>query len=62
MNTDNFIGRGKREAQNMADRANLIFRLVSADGEVVLGMPTDIREDRLCVEVVADRVVKAWVS
>lgn len=62
MNTDDFIGMGKRRAQNEAESRNLIFRLVSVDGEKVLGYPDDTgRSDRVCVEITADKVSKATI-
>jgi len=56
-----FVGMGKRPAQNLAESKGYIFRLVSVDGEQVLGYPEDQRDDRVCVEVVATKVVKAVI-
>lgn len=62
MDTQAFIGMGKRRAQNEAEARNLIFRLVSVDGEKVLGYPEDDpREDRVCVEIENDKVSKATI-
>lgn len=53
---------GKRAAQNLAEAKNLIFRLVSANGETILGKPEDVRTDRLCVIIVNDKVDDAWIG
>ena len=62
MNVSDLIGLGKRSAQNQAEHKNLIFRLVSVDGEKVLGYPEDTRDDRVCVEIVNEKVVKAVIQ
>lgn len=62
MDVTSYIGMQKRAAQNHAERMNLIFRAVTVDGEPLLGLPQDIREDRVCVEIVADKVSKAWIG
>ena len=57
---DEFVGMSKTRAQDMAEKRYWIFRLVSVDGERFLGYPEegDVRDDRICVEVV-DNVVTA---
>lgn len=55
-------GMEKRAAQNFAERKNLIFRLVSVNGETFLGKPEDARTDRVCVEIVDNRVVDAYIG
>lgn len=57
-----FIGQTKKGAQNLAESKNLIFRLVSVDGEAFLGYPEDIREDRVCVEIVHGKVTRALIQ
>jgi hypothetical protein len=59
MNVEDFVGLGKKPAQNLAENNNLIFRLISVDGENYLGYPEDNREDRICVELISNKVVKA---
>jgi len=49
MNKEDFIGLTKKGAQNLAEAKNLIFRLVSVDGENYLGLPEDTISDRVCV-------------
>lgn len=62
MDTQAFVGMGKRRAQNEAESRNLIFRLVSVDGEKILGYPEDDpRDDRVCVEIENDKVCKATI-
>lgn len=62
MQADTFIGKSKKEAQDIAEKANLIFRLVSVDGNNRLGWPEDKREDRICVELNAGKVIKAEIQ
>lgn len=62
MNTTEFIGLEKRQSQNLAEKKNLIYRLVSVDGEKFLGYPEDTREDRICCEVERNLVVKAVIQ
>ena len=59
MQADTFVGKSKKEAQDIAEKANLIFRLVSVDGNKFLGYPEDNREDRICVELSKGKVIKA---
>lgn len=62
INTNRYIGIGKRHAQNLAEHDNLVFRLVSANGETILGVPDNVQVDRLCVIIENDRVAKAWIG
>lgn len=62
IDTNRYIGLGKRRAQNLAEADNLIFRLVSANGEVILGKPDNVQADRLCVVVENDQVKEAWIG
>lgn len=62
METSQFKGMGKRAAQNLAEAKNLIFRLVSTDGETILGKPEDVRTDRVCVTIVKDKIDEAWIG
>ena len=59
MQAEKFIGMSKKEAQDAAERYNLIFRLVSVDNHQFLGYPEDSRVDRVCVEIEKSKVVKA---
>lgn len=56
-----FIGLSKKNAQDLAENNNLIFRLVSLNGELYLGYPdeNDKRSDRICVEIDKGKVTKA---
>lgn len=58
---DDFVGMTKKRAQDVCEARNLIFRLISIDGEGFLPYPTDVRDDRICVEIVDGKVVKATV-
>lgn len=48
MTANDFLGLPKKNAQDLAERRNMIFRLVSVDGKEFLGWPTDQRDDRIC--------------
>lgn len=56
-----YIGQTKKGAQNKAEAENLIFRLISVDGEQYLPYPDDARTDRICVEVTNGKVSKATI-
>lgn len=60
--SNDFVGMTKKGAQNLAEARNLVFRLVSVDGEKYLGYPEDLRDDRLCVEIVDGKVAKARMT
>jgi hypothetical protein len=62
MQAEEFIGKSKFMAQNLAESKNMIFRLISIDGEPYLSYPEDIRDDRVCVELVAGKIVKATIN
>ena len=62
IDTNRYIGLGKRRAQNLAEADNLVFRLVSSNGEVILGRPDDVQPDRLCVVIEGDQVKEAWIG
>lgn len=44
-----FIGRSKKSAQDLAEQYNLIFYLVKENGNDYLPYPEDVRTDRICV-------------
>jgi hypothetical protein len=48
---EQFIGLTKKGAQQKAEQLNLIFRLISVNGEPMFAYPTDTRTDRICVEI-----------
>ena len=58
---EQFVGLTKKRAQDLADKNNLIFWLVSIDGNNYFGYPTDSREDRICVEIAKSEIVKATI-
>jgi len=62
MIADDFIGLGKKKAQDVAEYNSLIFRLVSVDGEEMLGYPTDTNAERICVEIESGKVVRASIQ
>lgn len=60
---DRFLGVSKHKAHDMAEQLNLVFRLVSVNGEVFLGYPTDgVRSDRVCAELVNGVITKAVIQ
>lgn len=62
VNADTFVGMSKSAGQNKAEALNLVFRLVSVNGETFLGLPEDTRDDRVCVEVNATKITKAIIQ
>lgn len=54
-----FVGLSKKDAQNLCDVRNFIFRLIRVDERNMLSYPEDTRIDRVCVELEKGRVVKA---
>jgi hypothetical protein len=62
MNANDFINLAKHRAQDLAEYNCLIFRLVSNDGEIILGYPEDKRTDRICVEIVNGKVKNASIQ
>lgn len=59
MNADIYLGLTKKSAQNLAEAQNVIFRLISIDGEDYFGYPEDSRDDRICIEINEGKVTKA---
>ena len=59
---DAFINLSKFGAQNLAEAKNMIFRLLSIDGEPYLSLPEDIRTDRVCCDILNGKVVKAIIQ
>ncbi len=59
MKVEDYIGLHKKAAQNLSERHNMIFRLISIDGEPFFEHPEDKRDDRVCVEIENGKVVKA---
>jgi len=56
------IGKTKKGAQDIVEAKNMIFRLVSIDGERFLGYPEDdTRKDRVCVEITNGKVSKSTI-
>jgi hypothetical protein len=51
MQESDFIGLTKKGAQQKAEQLNLIFRLISVDGNAMFSYPSDQRSDRICIEI-----------
>lgn len=62
MIADDFLGLSKKRAQDVAEYNSFIFRLVKVDDEEMLGYPTDINLERICVEIENGKVVKASIQ
>jgi len=62
MKAEDFVGMTKKSAQNAAESANLIFRLIKVDGEDFLAYPEDQRTDRVCVEIEKGKVTVASIQ
>lgn len=56
-----FIGLGKRAAQNRAEFLNLSFHLIRVDKENFFSYPDDSRTDRVCIEIDEGRVTRAKI-
>lgn len=55
---EDFLGLGKKGAQDLADKKNLIFRLIRVDDKHMMAYPEDERTDRVCVEIDKLKVTK----
>ena len=64
MNAEDFISLPKKNAQDLAEQLNLIFRLVRVDDRILFGYPAedDKRDDRICVEIEKGKVVQAAIQ
>jgi hypothetical protein len=62
MSPDQFIGLPKKDAQNLAERFNFIFRLIRIDDKNMFSYPEDSRDDRVCVEIEKGVVVHAAIQ
>ena len=60
--TSEFVGLSKKRCQDFCEAHSLIFRLLSVDGEPFFSMPEDIRTDRVCVDIVDEKVVSAVIQ
>ncbi len=54
-----FLGLTKKTAQDKAEKKNLIFRLIRIDDKSFFSYPTDVRSDRVCVEIDNGKISKA---
>jgi len=62
MNSEQFLGLAKKDAQNLADRMNLIFRLIRIGDKEFFKYPEEeSRGDIVCIEIDQSRVVKATI-
>jgi hypothetical protein len=61
---DDFIGLSKFRGQDLAEAKNMIFRLISINGEPFLSYPeeNEKRDDRVCVEILDGKIVRAIIS
>jgi hypothetical protein len=62
MEANQFLGMSKKRAQDAAEGKNMIFRLISVDGEPFFSYPEDVRTDRICVEIDNGKVSKASIQ
>jgi hypothetical protein len=62
MEANEFLGMSKKRAQDVAESKNMIFRLISIDGDPFMSYPEDQRTDRVCVEIVSGKVIKAVIQ
>lgn len=61
-NAESYVGMTKKSAQSKSEFENLIYRVVSVDGEKFLGFPEDKREDRVCVIIENGKVIQAFIQ
>ncbi len=61
IDADKYLGLPKKDAQNLAEKQSIIFRLIRVDDRNILPYPEDVRTDRICVEVENNKVAKAVV-
>jgi hypothetical protein len=64
MDPNEYVGLTKKAAQDKAERKNAIFRLIRIDADKFFEYPdtTDVRTDRICVEIDGGKVTKATVT
>lgn len=61
-NESKFLGLSKKGAQNLAEKKNLIFRLIDVDGEEFFPEPTEKVNDRICIWITSGKVSKVLFS
>jgi hypothetical protein len=54
-----FIGLSKFSGQFLAESKNMLFHLISVEGEPFFSYPDVKRDDRICVEIKNSKIVKA---
>lgn len=59
---NDFLGKSKKSAQDLAEKRNMIFRLIQSDGQEFFPYPEDKRDDRICIEFECGKVVKASIQ
>lgn len=61
MDITKFLGLTKKSAQDLAEKNNLVFRLIRIDQESFFTYPSNSehRNDRICIEIEKGQVVKA---
>ena len=59
VNATKYLGMSKKGAQNQAESDNIVFRLISIDGDAYMSWPDEKRDDRVCVVIEKGKVVKA---
>jgi hypothetical protein len=62
MSVEQFINLSKKQAQDLAEKRNMIFRLIRIDEEKYYDYPEDKRDDRICVELEGGKVVVAKLN
>ena len=62
MKSTDFLGLSKKSAQDLCENKNMLFRLLSIDGEPFFAWPEDKRDDRVCCEIENGKVVKAIIQ
>lgn len=58
MKSEDFLGLTKKGAQDKAEQKNFIFRLIRINETNYFSYPSDVRTDRVCVEIDKGAVTK----
>ena len=62
MTSEKFLGLPKKDAQDLAEKLNMIFRTIRINEKNFFTYPEDERDDRICVEIDNGIVTKALLQ
>jgi len=61
-NSNDFLNLSKKTAQDLAEKKNIIFHLIRIDGEMFFDYPSEVRDDRVCIEIEGGKVIRAVIQ